>query len=597
MDQIKIPKTYIPNHLFTLSVFEVLFDTYFGRVCLYVPAGDRSRWIVLTSTKQGLQPYRFEDYFGKTQKRDAFVQSTFDKLLKEKRPIVARFEDYLDFYTPVLSQGRCEGFLISGPFLEKCPTPEDLRRYWKNVTGVEGSELNPDFMRYVRVALDTPILDPEGVKGYGRLMELFARWITQGDDPKVAEEVEKLRREVFAPKLPHPYWVDWVIGLDKFFSKPEREKALPQWTREEMGITRFPTVVAALMPRDSQKRLGAVETLCQARAFQNECFQAARKIPETVSRFLGDYGAIVVTSAKPGLTITQARLEIREKILTLCKNLERNLHVSILAGIGSIKPENANLVQSYGEAVASLHQAVQTGKSLIFSEAGPSPRENPPASDMRLFIRALSDAMLRSSPARLAIAREKFIRHLLYTGHGQPEAPRVYLFSVLHVLLEQFERRSDLDSSAARDLGVELMGRLDSARTLPDLITAFSGALDALLRYQDKPKEASLTARLESILREINRDPGRIWRLGDLCRRAEVSTPTFLKWFRKIAGSPFGPHLRQARLTKAKDLLREGHLSLERIAQECGFSSASSFIQIFRRAYKTSPRQYQPRGK
>ncbi len=581
----------VPRRLEAFSIIQVLFNLNLGRLCLFVSANNRNSWTLVFPTKQYLQPSHFEEYFGKISKRDAYLQQNFDRLLREKRPVISRFGDYVDFFTPFLVEGRCDGFFVSGPVLDKCPTPETLRRHWKNLTGVEGSDLNPDFLHYVQVALNTPILDQEGLEGCSRLLELFSQWMAGEETPGIIRELNHLRVDVFACRLPHPYWVDWAIGIDKFFAKPEKGYVLPSWTREEMGISRMPTVVAALMPQKPEMKAGTLDILCLARNFQHECYLAARKISETTSRPLGDYGAIVLTSAKPGLSKVQARLEVREKIQVLCRNLEKKLHTKVLAGIGSIIPGGENLTKSYREAVTSLHSAVQMGKTLVFSEAMDLQPEIMSTSEMRDLIRNLSESLARSSTTQLALARERFIRQLLYTGYG-PEISRAYMLSVLHILLEQIERRSALEPAVARTLGKDLIKRLDSAYTFPDLVTVFRESVDALVRYQDKPREASVAARLNSILSGINRDPSQPWRLTALSKRAGLSRSTFLKWFKKITGMSFGTYIRKARLEKAKDLLREGNLTLERIAQECGFSSASSLVQFFGRNLKISPRKY-----
>lgn len=523
------------------------------------------------------------------------MRSCFERLKREKRSFLAKFGGACDFFAPVMSKGRCEGYLVSGPVLEKCPEPGELRALWKKVSGKEASDLDPDFLHYSRVLLALPVLDRRGLEGYRRLLDLLALWLYGDVKASDSREINRLRIEVFSKQVQHPYWVDWAVGLDKFFAKPEKGYELPGWTKEELGITRIPTVAVALMPRKGQAPAGTLEGLCHARGFQHECFRACREFPETLSKALGNYGAVVLTSTKPGLSPVQARLEVRERVQALCRRLGRLLQAEILAGIGSFSTGGERLDRSYREAVSSLHQAVQTGKGIVHSDPSADLPVNPSANQMRPLFQALSEAVSRSSPERLALARERFIGQLMYTGHGL-DVSRAYLSSALHVLLERFEKRLELEPSAAQRLGADLMARLDISATLPELMTAFGGALDALVRYQDKPREAGSSARVEKVKAEIDRDPSRSWRLKELSKRAALSPPTFLKWFRKIAGLSFGPYLRKARLNKAKDLLREGHLTLERVAQECGFSSASSFVQIFRRAHGTSPRRYRRKG-
>ncbi len=588
MGRSKSPSAAYLDDLKTFSVFQTIFNNYLGRKCHYVSHGDWT-WTVLFFAKQNPEPWHFEQYYGKTAQRGEYVRVNAQRALREKRPLATRFGHFVDFFAPVPSSGG-DGLLFSGSVLGKHPTPSDFRLYWKEVTGTEGSDLNPDFLYFVRTVLGQPILDADGIEGYTQLMGLLARWVSGDRGKDIRPQAEGLLKEVFAPQIPHPTWVDWMVGSDKFYVKPDRYPSMPQWVREEIGITRNPTVVAALMPQKPFRNAGALDILCLARRFQHECFLACRKIGEAASGPLGDYGAVVLSSAKPGLSPVQARLEVRERLQELCRNLGRTLQVGVRVGIGSLSVEGGSLPQSYREALFSLNHSVETGKDLVFFEDSPG-RVSPPGTGILSLIRSFSDALSCSSPARLTLAREALVRKLLYGGYG-PEVSRAYLVSILHLLVERFERRSGVDPASTRALVDKLQGRLESAVLLPDLIAAFREALDALTHYQESPREASTAARVEGVVMEIDRDPERPWQLLKLSRQTGMSPPTFLKWFQKVAGLPLGPYIRKARLAKAHALLKEGNLTLERIAQECGFSSASSFIQIFRRAQGIPPRRY-----
>jgi AraC-like DNA-binding protein len=568
------------------SQFQVLFQSFIKRPCYFVNA-EVTEWWFPFSSEGHLYPSTFGMYFGKSSGHDRFVRSNFKRAREGKVPFISRFGDYIDVTVPFLDKGRYQGCLISGPVLEKCPTAETLRLQWKAWTGVEGSNLDRDFLHFARVALNTAILDREGLEGYLRLLELLVLWVTEPRVPGIGKELNRLRVNVFSRQLPHPYWVDWAIGKEKFFAKPDKGYVVPQWVREEVGVSRAPTVAAALMPRKPGINAGSLEVLCQGRKFQQECYRTAREWGEIACAPLGDYGAVVLTSAKPHLSPAQARMEIREKIQALGKTLGQKLRMTIVAGVGSITPQGATLLRSYHEAVASLHSAAQEGKNSLTSAPSAEIAESP----IPNLIRDLGLAMALSSPTRLAHARENFTYQLLYTGYG-PEITKAYMLSALYVLLEQFERRTGVGQTAARTLGAELMDGLESAHTIPDLVGAFRESIDRLAHFQGNPREASVTARLNRILADISKEPQKPWRLSQLSQRAELSPPTFLKWFKKVSGQSFGPYVRKVRLLKAEVLLTEGNLTLERIAQECGFASASTFSIIFHRTFGTSPRKY-----
>jgi len=578
------------NEFQIFSKFQVLFHSFIGRPCYFVNA-EVTEWWFLFASEGHLFPSTFGIFFGKSAGHDRYMQSNFKKAREGKRPFIGRFGDYIDLMVPFLDKGRYRGCLISGPILEKCLTVENLRLQWKAWTGVEGSDLDRDFLHFTRVALNSPVLDRKGLEGYLHLMELLVLWATENRVPGIGRKLDRLRVDVFSRQLPHPYWVDWAVGRDKFFSKPDKDYAIPQWVKEEVGVSRVPTVVAALMPRKPGINAGSLEVLCHARKFQNECYLTTREWGEIACSPLGDYGAILLTSGKPRQTPAQARFEIREKIQLLCKTLERKLQMAVVAGVGPIMPQGANLLRSYHEAVASMHSAVQEGKNILFAEAASPQWGKKSMPKIQNLIGDLGLSLAHSSPTHLAHARENFIYQLLYTGYGL-ETTKAYMISALYILLEQFERRTGVGQSATRTLGSELMGRLDLANTLPELVSAFKESIDSLARYQDKPRDASVTARLNTILADINKEPQKPWRLSKLSRRAELSPPTFLKWFKKVSGQSFGGYVRKTRLSKAEALLKEGHLTLERIAQECGFASASTFSIIFRRTFGTSPRKY-----
>lgn len=569
-----------------------LFSTYTGQSCLYVPARNRSEWMQLIPSPKRQQLHDFERYFEKIAPRDAFVQGHFDRVFKDRKARRGRFGGCVDFFSPVLRDGACEGFIISGPFREKPWTADELRSRWKEISGAEGDDLSPDFIRYVTTALDIPVLDEVGMEGYARLLELLGRWLAGDEDEEMLAEIVRLRCDVFAPRFFHLYWAEWTLGLDKFFSRQPSSQGLAPWEREEMGLARVPNLVLALMAHPKEKGRGLADQLCRARDFQWEAFHLARRLGDAVAQPLGDYGAVVITSVTPTASATQGRLEAREKALLFRKEMEKKIGQAVLVGVGSVRPDGVDLTRSYREAVAALHLCLQTGQNFGFVESTAGEREGVPIAGLRDSMRELAEAVAFSSKGRLAIARDRFVRQVLFASHGQTESVRLHFLSALQLLLERFESRSGVPRAVARRLGDDLADHVATARNLPELIALFAGSLEALDRYLENPREAGAIARVEDALRAIEDEPGKPWKLRELCRRTGLSAPTFLKRFRKLTGMGFGPYLRKLRIQKARQMLREGSLTLERIAQECGFNSASYLIQVFQKSLGTSPQKY-----
>ena len=77
-----------------------------------------------------------------------------------------------------------------------------------------------------------------------------------------------------------------------------------------------------------------------------------------------------------------------------------------------------------------------------------------------------------------------------------------------------------------------------------------------------------------------------------LSRRTCLSATVFKAGFRRLYGLPVHTWLRQRRMERAAELLRNSSLSVLGVAQSVGYGSASQFTAAFRRQYGVTPTQY-----
>lgn len=83
--------------------------------------------------------------------------------------------------------------------------------------------------------------------------------------------------------------------------------------------------------------------------------------------------------------------------------------------------------------------------------------------------------------------------------------------------------------------------------------------------------------------------------LADAADRACMERTSFSKRFKTLTGFGFQEYLTQTRLQAAEQLLRNTDLSMGEIAEQCGFSSANYFGDVFCRWKGVSPSQYRSR--
>jgi AraC-like DNA-binding protein len=116
-----------------------------------------------------------------------------------------------------------------------------------------------------------------------------------------------------------------------------------------------------------------------------------------------------------------------------------------------------------------------------------------------------------------------------------------------------------------------------------------------LLRHQDAPRHVAsvkggLAAwqlrRVEEMIHDYLADG---LSLAELAAVTDLSKSHFSRAFRRSTGLPPHQYQLNARVERAKHLLRRSDLTLTQIGSDCGFKEQSQFIRAFRRLVGVSP--------
>jgi transcriptional regulator GlxA family with amidase domain len=111
------------------------------------------------------------------------------------------------------------------------------------------------------------------------------------------------------------------------------------------------------------------------------------------------------------------------------------------------------------------------------------------------------------------------------------------------------------------------------------------------LALSERPRH-SLSEKAEQFLqKQLHRELS----IAELAEHCSTSERSLLRHFRQHYGSSPLAHIQHLRVERAKALLESTLLSFEEIVERCGYSDASSFRKLFKRATSLTPSDYRDR--
>lgn len=133
----------------------------------------------------------------------------------------------------------------------------------------------------------------------------------------------------------------------------------------------------------------------------------------------------------------------------------------------------------------------------------------------------------------------------------------------------------------------KLRARHHHERALRDLLVLHLESASPVPTFVALPVEERALALAQTVLSA----PGQSKPLAALCRNAGVSVRTIQRIFMKEIGIDFETWRRQARLTKAVELLLAGR-SVKEVSFSIGYSQPSAFVESFRKSLGMTPRAW-----
>jgi AraC-like DNA-binding protein len=128
--------------------------------------------------------------------------------------------------------------------------------------------------------------------------------------------------------------------------------------------------------------------------------------------------------------------------------------------------------------------------------------------------------------------------------------------------------------------------------SLPELLGRYRRLLLTLAEAIEAPALADREAKLRRARAYIAERFTEPVTLRDAAKVAGFAPSHFSRLFKAWQGTTFERYLFDLRLARAKELLHNTDIGVERVALQSGFGSPIYFFQAFRRATSTTPAEY-----
>lgn len=560
-----------------------------------IPAPLPSAWWPINRRKRVISLYELEVRYGKSKAHDRSLKKCFDKVDALKQTVCGEHRGLIDLIVPIQKEGQILGYLLAGAFADKEISVDSLKRRWIELTGLKANPALPEYREFVKVLLETPVLDSPLLSAYQESLELFARLLADAQDIEaITQRVTQLLSEIISKRLPHYCWMDWVLGRPTTEAVPiwSREMETWDWTRYEIGITRIPTTVLSVIPRRAgHLTMEWTEEMFRMNRFQYRSFLFAQTVPQTVGGKLENYGAVFVTSADPSKPRLVRRKQIEETAEHIRQFAVKEWGGPVLMGVGGTVAPGESLSDSYHQSLLALHLGLPSARGIAF-KAPPRMNTSEGMLELNHLLHEMSNRFRTLSFSDMGLLWEEYLRKIMLLYLPNPIEVRWHLNYALLELTGVVRERIGLKEKEAGDLYSGLARQMENAGTTQEMAQIFQESLDKLMQQVESRKTAVAAKPMEVVQDYVDQHFREPLHVSKLAKVAGISISTLSRKFKESSGMGFEVYLQTRRLGEAKFLLKTGNLPVFRIGQDCGFKSKSYFVQLFKKKTGLTPEKF-----
>ena len=414
----------------------------------------------------------------------------------------------------------------------------------------------------------------------GRLAVLMA---SEGLAERLGDEIGVLRRELAPVRVVERTW-DAVREMtdektSRFWSSPYREDQLV-----ELGLPSMPEQVMVGLCVSRQADADPVDDLLRRNAFQRACVELGRKAGRIATGKIGDYGVTFLTNGDRSVERGRRRLSrFAEEASSIAR---RSFGLALHIGASD---HAASLPRQFQSALGAAEVALSRGVPFLRREA--SATTDNPLGQLRRELAELVEENPRALPARF----DHFIEAVARRCGYQREPVRAHLEAGFERMTEALAKTDMLEPRGLESLCSGVEHAAARANTVSEIFTAYRHAAreiaEAVLRPTEARHDRGLS-HVEDYLRKHYTEP---LKLADIARVAGLAPTYFSQLFHKQKRMTISSYLIHLRVARAKELLANTALGLDRVAELAGLARRQYLSRVFTKRTGETPSAYRRR--
>ncbi|MPY90591.1 MAG: helix-turn-helix domain-containing protein [Luteitalea sp.] len=487
----------------------------------------------------------------------------------------------VDIAVPVICDGKNIATLYSGQVLRTPPSASGFAQIRKDVAPLEYVNLHALKKAYWQV----PVVTDEDIQNTVHILEVFADYLAVSWK-RLSEAVREQQRKVRELQLDRKEFAHLMLSGD------EAETATLKELIQKIGFRRCPNrVLVVKLDTDAEyssasgsfdlvftKALNAIEELCE-------------KLENVAPAYLRRSGVCIFLRDRDGHPASSAGLRAYAVARKVVQVVAERCDIRVRVGIGAVKEDWRELVNSYHEACMALAGPAQT----IACYQKPAATLEQLSTAAEAICRHLSERNVRE--ARLTLmSLFPLVNRNLGTGVEHLEAQRQCFTTILEAMYFTLLRLG-CPNSAISCLRSEASAELEKAAGIFELQESVLQVSDYLLdevRQLYAGKHEKIIERSCRLIAHTleHGSADQPLTLEFVATAVGISPGHLSRIFKKAMLMPFERYVMVQRVELAKRLLLEPMNNISQVAEKCSFCNPAYFARVFRKIVGCSPSEY-----